>query len=188
MQHMSIIKDFVFLKLIQIRIWKLKRSTSVFKALHRKLNDVVPADRPSNNIVLICKKHYIDCWKIKVGLDSLQGNPTYTANTLSKEEIIDNHMSVLSSNVTTWSYSLPVKLLNFPCNRNCRVVTIVSDYRAVGPSNCRTKQLSDHQHKKCGTCLKIGVIHSTSSIPKIKSSRNIFLRTFSFVWRLNCTT
>ena len=50
---------------------------------------------------------------------------------------------LLYFNVTTWSYSLPVKLLNFPCNGNCRVVTIVSAYRTVGPSNCRTIELSD---------------------------------------------
>jgi len=30
-------------------------------------------------------------------LDISQGNPTYTATALSKEEIINNHMSVLSS-------------------------------------------------------------------------------------------
>jgi hypothetical protein len=35
---------------------------------------------------------------------------------------------LLYFNVTTWSYSLPVKLLNVPCNGNCRVVMIVSDY------------------------------------------------------------
>ena len=39
-----------------------------------------------------------------------------------------------------------------------------------------------------GTGLKIEVIHSTSSIPKIKSSRDIFLRKFSCFWHLNCTT
>ena len=43
------------------------------------------------------EKHYIDCLKIKLGLDRSQGNPTYTTTTLSKEEIIDNHISVLSS-------------------------------------------------------------------------------------------
>ena len=53
---------------------------------------------------------------------------------------------LLYFNVTTRSYSLPVKLLNFPCNGNCRVVTIVSDYRTVGPSNCRSKELSDHHY------------------------------------------
>jgi hypothetical protein len=36
-------------------------------------------------------------FKDKLEWDILQGNPTYTATTLSKEEIIDNHMSVLSS-------------------------------------------------------------------------------------------
>ena len=45
----------------------------------------------------ICKKHYIDCLRLELGLDSSLGNPSYTAITLSKEEIIDNHMSVLSS-------------------------------------------------------------------------------------------
>lgn len=39
-------------------------------------------------------------------LDSLQGNPTYTATTLSKEEIIDNHLSVL------YSFVLSVKVEN----------------------------------------------------------------------------
>ena len=43
------------------------------------------------------KKHYIDCLRLELGLDSLLGNPSYTATTLSKNEIIDNHMSVLSS-------------------------------------------------------------------------------------------
>ena len=34
---------------------------------------------------------------IELGLDISQRNPTYTATTQSKEEIIDNHMSVLCS-------------------------------------------------------------------------------------------
>ena len=47
-------------------------------------------------------------------------------------------VGLLYFNVTTWSYSLPVKLLNFSCNGNCRVVTIVSDHRTVGLKSCRT--------------------------------------------------
>jgi hypothetical protein len=58
--------------------------------------DVVPANKAATNIVLICSKHCIDCLHIKLSVDSSQGNPTYTATTLSKEEVIDNHMSVLS--------------------------------------------------------------------------------------------
>lgn len=96
--------------LIQIRIRKLKRSmstkaTSAFKyfdlpetmsTIHDKYV-IVPTDKTPNNIVLICKKYYIDCLKIELGLDISQSNPTYTASTLSKEEIIDNHMSLLPS-------------------------------------------------------------------------------------------
>ena len=69
--------------LIQIRSRKLKRSTStkatsLFKDLDvaeilSTIHDryvVVPADKATNNIVLICKKQYIDCLKIELGLDS----------------------------------------------------------------------------------------------------------------------
>jgi len=35
---------------------------------------VFAADKALNNIVLMCKKHYIDCLKIELGLDSIQGN------------------------------------------------------------------------------------------------------------------
>ena len=58
---------------------------------------VVPANKAPTNIVLMCNKRYIDCLKIELGLDSSQGNDTYTTTTLSKEEIIDNHIPVLSS-------------------------------------------------------------------------------------------
>jgi hypothetical protein len=91
---------------IQIRIGKLRRSmrtkaTFVFKdhefsetlSTIQYRHVVVPADKAPNNIILISKEHYNDCLKIELGLENSQSNPT----TLSKEEIIDNHMSVLSS-------------------------------------------------------------------------------------------
>ena len=81
------------------------KATSVFKdpdvaetlfTIHDK-HVVLPAYKYPNNIILICKKHYIDCLKTELGLDSSQGDPTYTVTTLSKEEMIDNHMPILSS-------------------------------------------------------------------------------------------
>ena len=42
-------------------------------------------------------KHYVDCLIKELGIDGSDGNPTYTASTFSKDEIVDNHMSVLSS-------------------------------------------------------------------------------------------
>ena len=95
--------------LIQARIRKLQgqmntKAKSIFKApdvvetltnLHDKYV-VVPADKAPNNIIFVCKRHYIDCLITELGIES-NGNPTYTATTLSKEEIINNHKSVISS-------------------------------------------------------------------------------------------
>ena len=50
-----------------------------------------------NNIVFVCKSHYIDCLIKELGIDNLLGNPTYTPTTLTKEEILDNHRSVVCS-------------------------------------------------------------------------------------------
>ncbi|MCU7801424.1 MAG: hypothetical protein KZQ70_15165, partial [gamma proteobacterium symbiont of Lucinoma myriamae] len=58
---------------------------------------VVPADKASNNIVFVCKAHYCNCLKEELGINSTQGNPTYTRTSFSKDEILDNHKSVLSS-------------------------------------------------------------------------------------------
>ena len=91
----------------QIRIKKLSgsvstRSTSIFKdpnvakhlsLLHDK-NVIVSVDKTPNNIVFVCKSHYIDCLIMELGINDSLGNPTYTSTTLTKEEILDNHRSV----------------------------------------------------------------------------------------------
>ena len=58
---------------------------------------IVPADKGPNNIVFVCKWHYIDCLIKKLGIDNWLGNPIYIPTTLMKEEILDNHTSVLCS-------------------------------------------------------------------------------------------
>ena len=96
--------------LIQIRIKKLGGamstcSTSIFKdpnvakhlsPLHDKYG-IVSADKAPNNIVFVCKSHYIDCLIKELGIDTLVGNLTYTPTTLTNEAILDNHRSVLYS-------------------------------------------------------------------------------------------
>jgi hypothetical protein len=81
------------------------RSTSIFKdpnvakhlsPLHDKYV-IVSADKAPNNIVFVCKSHYIDCFTKELGIDNSLGSPTYTPTTLTKEEILDNHRSVLCS-------------------------------------------------------------------------------------------
>ena len=58
---------------------------------------VAHTDKASNNIVFVCKSYYIGCLIKELGIDSSFGNPTVTPTTLTKEEILDNHRSVLSS-------------------------------------------------------------------------------------------
>ena len=81
------------------------RAPSIFKdpqvaKMLSQLQDkyvIVPADKAPNNIVFICKHHYFDCLIKELGIDNTLGNPTYTPTALTKEEILENHKSVLSS-------------------------------------------------------------------------------------------
>ena len=81
------------------------RSTSIFKdpnvakqlsPLHNKYV-IFSVDKAPNNIVFVSKSHYIDCLIKELGIDNSLGNPTYTPTTHTKEEILDNHRSVLCS-------------------------------------------------------------------------------------------
>jgi hypothetical protein len=82
------------------------RSISIFKdpnvakhlsLLHHKYV-IVSGDKAPNNIVCVCKSHYIK----ELGIDNSLGNPTYTPTTPTKEEILDNNRSVLcSSGIST---------------------------------------------------------------------------------------
>ena len=47
-----------------------------------------------SNIVCVLKSHYIDCLIKELGIDNYLVNLTYTATTLTKEEIMYNHRAV----------------------------------------------------------------------------------------------
>jgi hypothetical protein len=69
----------------------LPLSTSIFK------DPNVTVSAAPNNIVFLCKSYYIDCLIKELGIDNSLGNPRYTPTTLAKEEIMENHRSVLCS-------------------------------------------------------------------------------------------
>ena len=75
---------------------------------------VLPEDKTTkhNHILFTCKRYYIDCLEIESVLDSWHDNPTYTATTLSKEEIIDNHKLILSSLGLVFPWKM--KMIIFP--------------------------------------------------------------------------
>jgi hypothetical protein len=56
---------------------------------------LVPADKASNNIVFVCKKYSYECLLNELGFTSTSENPTYTRANLTKDEILQNHLSVL---------------------------------------------------------------------------------------------
>jgi len=45
----------------------------------------------------VCKTYHIDCLVKKLGINNNTGNPTYTPTSLSKDEILSNHKSEISS-------------------------------------------------------------------------------------------
>ena len=71
---------------------------------------IVSADKVPYNIVFVFKSHCIDCLIKELGIDNLLGNPTYTPTTLTKEGILDNHRSVLCSELEVTSYFSMVTL------------------------------------------------------------------------------
>ena len=66
--------------------------TAELAELHQKFV-AVPADKASNNIVLVCKTHYIKCPVEDLGTSTTTGNPTYNFTAISKEEILQNRFS-----------------------------------------------------------------------------------------------
>ena len=47
---------------------------------------VVPADKASNNIVFVCKTHYINCLMEELNMSTMTGNPTYNLTAMSKDD------------------------------------------------------------------------------------------------------
>ena len=67
--------------------------------IHEKIV-VVPADKASNNIVFVCKTHYINCLIEELGMSTMTGNPTYNLTAMSKEEILQNNSVMLTFEIS----------------------------------------------------------------------------------------
>ena len=100
--------------------------------LHDK-HVIVSVDKTPNNIVCVCKSHYIDCLIKELGIDNPLGNPT-------KEEILDNHRSVLCSfGISTKDDELDLPSLYWiPKLHKCPFKQRYS----AGSAKCSTKPLS----------------------------------------------
>ena len=91
----------------------------------------------------VCKLHYIDCLIKHVkelGIYNSLGNPTYTHTALTKEEILDNHKSVLCSfGISTKDEKLDLPSLYWiPKLHKCPF----KQRYIAGSAKCSTKPLS----------------------------------------------
>ena len=98
---------------------------------------VLPADKASKNIVFVCKTHYM---YIELGMSTMTGNPTYNLTAMSKEEILQNHHSVM----LTLGISLPEEDIDLP-----KLYWIPKLHKnpykqrySAGSAKCSTKPLS----------------------------------------------
>ena len=89
-----------------------RRHESVFDDpdVAAELAVVVPADKASNNILFVCKTHYINCLMEELGMSTITGNPTDNLTAMSKDEILQNHHSVM----LTFGISLPEEGIDLP--------------------------------------------------------------------------
>jgi hypothetical protein len=73
-------------------VFKKSEVVNEFRRLHDNFV-LVLADKAS----LVCKKYYYEFLLNKLGFTSTSGNTTYTRTNLTKDEILHNHLSVLSA-------------------------------------------------------------------------------------------
>ena len=99
---------------------------------------VVPADKASNNIVFVCKTQYVNGLMEELGMSTMTGNPTYNLAAMFKDEILQNHHSVMLT--FGFGFSSQRKILTFP---NC--TGFLNPYKQryiAGSAKCSTKPLS----------------------------------------------
>jgi hypothetical protein len=58
---------------------------------------LVPADKASNTIVFLCKNYYYECLLNELGFTYTSGNPTYTRINRTRDETLQNYLSVLNT-------------------------------------------------------------------------------------------
>ena len=67
-------------------------------------DNMLLSSKAPSNIVFVDKSHYIDCLIKELGIDDSLDNPTCTPTTFTKEELLDNHRSLLDFKITQVSF------------------------------------------------------------------------------------
>ena len=113
----------------------------------------VTADKAPNNIIIICKRYYIEILIKELGLDNCStstGNSTYTSCQMSSEDIVNTHdtfMKSLGIELSDDDKRLPYLYWTPKLHKSP-----VKHRFIAGSSKCTTKQLSSQN-----TYLKTGL-------------------------------
>ena len=103
----------------------------------------VPADKAPNNIIIICKRYYIETLIKELGLDNSStttGNSTYTPCQMSSEDIVNTHDTFMKSfgiELSDDDKRLPYLYWTLKLHKSP-----VKHRFIAGSSKCTTKQLS----------------------------------------------
>ena len=103
----------------------------------------VPADKAPNNIMIICKRYYIETLIKELGLDDCStptGNSTYTLCQMSSEDIVNTHdtfMKSLGIELSDNDKRLPYLYWTTKLHKSPGKHHFIS-----GSGKCTTKQLS----------------------------------------------
>ena len=103
----------------------------------------VAADKAANNIIIICKRYYIETLIKELGLDNFStptGNSTYTSYQMSSEDIVSTHdtfMKSLGTELSDNDKGLPYLYWTPKIHKSPMKHRFIA-----GSSKCTTKQLS----------------------------------------------
>ena len=127
---------------------------------------LVPADKPANNVIIVCKKYYIDTLVKELGVNNVNiNNPTYIPIDDSFETIMKSHNQFITSvglEISEEDQNLPYLYWTPKVHK--------SPYKhrfIAGSSKCTTKDLSCLLTKVLST-IKDGLVRYCNT----KTSRN----------------
>ena len=86
---------------IQSPKWKILNDPDVQDTLKQPHDDfvLVPADKAANNVIVVCKKYYIETLIKELGINTttISPNSTYIPSTHSFDEILKSHCKFIES-------------------------------------------------------------------------------------------
>jgi len=142
--------------------------------LHREFV-LVPTDKASNNVSIICKKHYLNCIRKELGIETKQDNHTYTLSHQCEKDIIEANVKLLNN----LDIAIPSKDMTIPLiywlpkmHKNPYKERFIA-----GSKHCTTKTISVTLTKiltviKDGLCKYCDKVYETSNINQMFILKN----------------